>query len=116
MVLLLIIVWCLLIMYPFVSILLWSLILALAMYPLHKFLSEKMGGRKKLASFIIVFSILAIVIVPTGLLMERLFVEVKELKISYDNGTLSIPPPSEKVKEWPVIGEKLHKTWQSASD
>lgn len=115
-VLLLIIVWCLLIMYPFVSILLWSLILALAIYPMHKFLSEKMGGRKKLASFIIVFSILAVVIVPTGLLMERLFVEVKELKASYDNGTLTIPPPSEKVKEWPVIGEKLHKTWQSASD
>ena len=32
---LLIIAWCLMIIYPFTSIILWSLILALAIYPLH---------------------------------------------------------------------------------
>ena len=30
-------------------------------------------------------------------------------------GTLTIPPPAEKVKEWPIMGEKLYDTWQSAS-
>ncbi len=98
-ILLLIIAWCLMIMYPFVSIILWSLILAMAMYPLHSMLAKKMGGRPKLASFIIVFAILAIVILPTGLLIGSLVDEVKELKASYDAGTLSIPPPAEKVKD-----------------
>ena len=57
-ILLLIIGWCLMIMYPFVSIILWSLILALAIYPLHSALAKKIGGRPKLASVIIILSIL----------------------------------------------------------
>ena len=114
-ILILIVAWCLLIMLPFVSIILWSFILALALYPLHKSLSEKMGGRKKLASFIIIFTFLLIVVVPTGVLIGSLADEVKELKVSYDNGTLSIPAPAEKVKDWPVIGEKLYDAWYAAS-
>jgi predicted PurR-regulated permease PerM len=115
-ILILIIVWCLAIMYPFISIILWSLILALALYPLHNKLAKKLGGRLKLASIIIVFCILAVVFIPTWLLIGSLFDEVKALKASYDNGTLAIPPPVEKVKEWPVVGEKLYTTWEEAHD
>jgi predicted PurR-regulated permease PerM len=115
-ILILIVAWCLMIMLPFVSIILWSMILALAMYPLHSMLAKKMGGRPKLASFIIIFSILVIIILPTGLLIGSLVEEVKALKVSYDNGSLTIPPPTEKVKEWPVIGDKLYDTWYAASD
>jgi predicted PurR-regulated permease PerM len=93
----------------------WSVILALALYPLHKSLSGKMGGRPKLASFSIVILFLIILILPTGLLIRSLVDEVKILKASYDNGTLTIPPPSGSVKEWPVIGEKLYANWQAAS-
>lgn len=114
-ILLLIVGWCLAIMYPFVSIILWSLILAVAMLPLHTSLAKKMGGRPKLASFIIIFTFLVIIIVPTSLLVGSLVDEVKELKVSYQAGKLTIPPPADKVKEWPVIGEKLYDTWQSAS-
>ena len=114
-ILILIVAWCLLIMTPFVSIIMWSLILAMALYPLHKSLSSGMGGRPKLASFVIVILFLIIVILPTGLLISSLVDEVKELKASYDSGTLTIPPPSGNVKEWPVIGEKLYDNWQAAS-
>jgi predicted PurR-regulated permease PerM len=88
----------------------------MAMYPLHNTLAKKMGGRPKLASFIIIFSILIIIFFPTWLLIDSLFDQVKDLKASYDSGTLTIPPPEEKVKEWPIIGDKLYATWQSASD
>jgi predicted PurR-regulated permease PerM len=115
-ILLLIVAWCLAIMYPFVSIILWSLILALALYPLHNMLSKKMGGRPKLASVIIVLSILIIVFVPTWLLIDSLIEQVKALKLSYDAGTLTIPPPTEKVKTWPIIGQQLYDTWFAASD
>jgi predicted PurR-regulated permease PerM len=114
-ILLLIVGWCLMIMLPFVSIILWSIILALAMYPLHHSLSVKMGGKPKLASFIIIFAILAIIIVPTGFLIGSLVDEVKALKVIYDAGTLTIPPPTEKVKEWPIIGEKLYDLWYNLS-
>lgn len=113
-ILLLIIAWCLLIMYPFVSIILWSLIFAMALYPLHSKISQKIGGRPKLTSFIIILLILVIIFLPTSLLVGSLINEVKELTVSYENGALTIPPPTEKVKEWPVIGTKLYDTWQSA--
>ncbi len=115
-ILLLIVAWCLLIMYPFVSIILWSLILALAIHPLHSKLSSTMGGKPKLASVIIIISILVIIFLPTWLLIDSLIDQVKALKVSYDNGTLSIPPPAEKVKELPIIGQKLYETWLGASE
>ncbi len=115
-ILILIVGWCLMIMYPFVSIILWSVVLALALYPLHKSMSDKMGGKPKLASAIIIVMALAIIILPTWLLIGSLFDEVKVLKMSYDSGTLAIPPPSEQVKEWPVVGGKLYDFWLDASN
>ncbi|NTW25024.1 MAG: AI-2E family transporter [Lentimicrobium sp.] len=114
-ILILIVGWCLAIMYPFVSIILWSLILAMALHPLHKIMSEKMGGRPKLASAIIVLVVLVLVFLPTWLLIDSLIAQVKELKASFDSGSLTIPPPNEKVKDWPVIGEKLYDLWYNAS-
>jgi predicted PurR-regulated permease PerM len=114
-ILILIVAWCLLIMLPFVSILLWSFILALAMLPLHRSLAKKMGNRPKLASFIIVFTFLVIVLLPTSFLIGSLVDEVKDIKASYDSGTLTIPAPEEKVKEWPIFGDKLYDAWLSAS-
>ena len=114
-ILILIVAWCLLIMYPFASIILWSLILGMALYPFHKFLAEKLGNRKKLAAFLIIFSILAIIFLPTWLLIDTLIDEVKELTLRYNEGTLSIPPPTDKVKTWPFFGERLFDTWSNAS-
>jgi predicted PurR-regulated permease PerM len=114
-ILFLIIAWCMMMLYPFVNIILWSLILSLAMYPLHTSLAKKMGGRRKLASFIIIITLLVIIILPTGLLIGQLVDEVKDLKVKYDAGTLTIPPPAEKVKEWPLVGDKLYDTWFAAS-
>lgn len=115
-ILLLIIGWCLMIMYPFVSIILWSLILALAIHPLHSKLSNTMGGSPKLSSLIIVVSIMVIIFLPTWLLIDSLMDQVKALKAGYDNGTLAIPPPSENVRAWPIIGNTLYETWMSASE
>lgn len=112
--LLLIIAWCLVIMYPFASVILWSMVLALAIYPLHHKLSIMMGGKPKLASVLIILSILVIIIVPCWFLIGTLIDEVKALKAAYDSGTLSIPAPSETIKTWPVIGVKLYEFWQAA--
>jgi predicted PurR-regulated permease PerM len=112
----LIVGWCLMILYPFVSIILWSLILALAIHPLHSIVARKMGGKPKLASFIIIFSILLVIVFPSWLLIDSLVNEFKVLKAAYDSGSFAIPPPNEEVKSWPVIGNSLYDTWYSASE
>jgi predicted PurR-regulated permease PerM len=115
-ILILIVAWCLMIMFPFVNIILWSLILGMALFPLHKLLSMKMGGRPRLASAVILFAIMVIIFIPVWLLIDSLIEQFKVLKASYDAGTFSIPPPSENVKEWPLVGEKLYGIWLAASD
>jgi predicted PurR-regulated permease PerM len=109
----LIIAWCLMIMLPFVNIILWGLILGLAFMPMHESLSKLLGGKPKLASAIIVLSSLAIIIIPSIFFLDSIVNGVKELKEMYQAGTLTIPPPSEKVKTWPVIGEKVYEIWSS---
>lgn len=114
-ILLLIVAWCLMIMVPFASIILWSIILSLALYPSHRKLTEKIGNKPKLASTIIIVLLLAVIIVPLFFLIGALVNEFKVLKLSFDNGTLTFPLPNEKVKTWPIIGEKLFDFWQSLS-
>jgi len=113
--LMLIIAWCLLIMLPFVHIMLWGLILGVAFMPIHKSLTKWTGGKSKLASTIIVLTSLAILIIPSFFFLDSIVDGVKELRASYQAGTLTIPPPSEKVKSWPLIGNKLYGIWSSGS-
>lgn len=114
-ILLLVIGWCLMILFPFANILLWSFILAIAINPLHKKISTKMGGKPKLASFLIIITVFAVIFIPSWFMVDSIVEEVKILKTSFDNGELSIPVPTEKVKEWPIIGERIYGFWQNAS-
>ncbi|QQS52774.1 MAG: AI-2E family transporter [Bacteroidota bacterium] len=113
--LLIIITWCLLILFPFTNTMLWGLILAIALFPMHRSLTEKLKGNRKKASTLIILICLAIIIIPSLLFIDSIIEGIKELKLSYQAGTLSIPPPSEKVKSWPIIGERLYFAWQSGS-
>ena len=60
----LIIGWCLMILLPFTSIILWGFILGIAFMPLHNRMARILGGKPKLASFIIVLACLAAVSCP----------------------------------------------------
>jgi predicted PurR-regulated permease PerM len=111
----LIIGWCLLILVPFTSIILWGFILGIAFGPLHSRMAKIMGGRPKLASFIIVLSCLVVFIVPAWLFLDSLLDNAQELRARFLDGSLTIPPPSNSVKSWPVVGEKIHGIWYSAS-
>ena len=113
--LMLIIAWCLLIMLPFVHIMLWGLILGVAFMPIHSSLTKWMGGKPKLASTIIVLTTLAILIIPSLFFLDSIIEGVKGIKSSYQAGTLTIPQPSEKVKSWPLIGNKIYGIWSAGS-
>ncbi len=111
----LIIAWCLLILLPFVSIILWAVILAIAFSPLHTSLSRWMGGSVKLSSTLIVVIGLAIILIPGWLFLDSIITGAKELKADFDNSSFTIPLPTEKVKDWPLIGERFYNVWMSAS-
>jgi len=111
----LIVYWCGKIFAPFFLPVLWGAIISVAMYPLFLKMRGWMGDRNRTAGIIFIVVSLALVIGPTILLTDSLIDGATDLKTGLDEGTLTVPPPSDSVKEWPVIGEKTHAAWQKAS-
>jgi len=109
-------VWCLRIVAPFISIILWGMIIAVALYPVHVSLAAKMGGQEKLSATLFVLLGLAILLVPTFVLTESSVVTLKNVGGQLNSGAVSISPPNESVAEWPLIGEQVHAIWSDAAE
>lgn len=114
-VLFLIVMWALQIIRPFVSVVLWAVILAVAIYPLYAGLAKRLGGRGKLASFLITMALLAVLLVPTWKFFGATIEEAREVAAKAEAGTLRVPPPAEGVRDWPLIGERTYAFWDGAS-
>lgn len=99
---------------PFIGLMLWSIILAVALYPLHTLLARKMGGRDGLAATALVLVIVLSVLVPTTLLAFSFADSATELVKQIQSGTMKMPPPRESVATWPFVGEKLYGLWSAA--
>ncbi len=111
----LLVVWCFQIIAPFLSIVLWGLIIAVALYPVHIGLTSKLGGREKLSSTIFVLLGLAILLVPTFVLTDSSISALKTVGASLKEGSVTIAPPDASVAEWPLIGERVHQIWADAA-
>ncbi|MEJ2196389.1 MAG: AI-2E family transporter [Ignavibacteriaceae bacterium] len=105
-----------LILKPFIFVVMWGIIIAVGIYPLFKKFASLLGNRKKLASTIITLFALAVLIVPTYYLMESKIEGIKNLAVELEEGTFNVPPPSEKIVEWPLIGKPVYDAWKLASD
>lgn len=106
---------CFVIFKPFLLPVVWGIIIAVALYPLHTKLT-RLVKKSGLSSAIITLVLLAIIIFPSVSFTSALVDNMKELTTSFKEGTLVIPSPSDNVAEWPLIGEKTHAAWQSFSD
>lgn len=113
--LVLLVLWCFNIVRSFILPALWGSIFAVALYPLFLRLQSMLGGREKLTATLMTLVALAILITPTVMLSQSLIESSETLSEEIDAGTLRIPPPSEKVKDWPLVEEQLHQTWSQAS-
>lgn len=111
----LIISWCLNILSPFVSVIIWGVILGMALYPLHNSLSKRLKDRKKLASGIIVLLGICCIVIPTWLFVGQVITSFTQLGADFNSGNLKLPPANKDIAEWPVIGEDLYNLWREAS-
>jgi predicted PurR-regulated permease PerM len=113
--LLILLIMCFSIVRPFISIMVWALILAVAVFPLHVSLTAKLGGREKTSAAIFVLIGLAIILVPTWLLGESTLSSLQTLAQNLREGTLRVAPPDPGVAEWPVIGQQTYEIWSNAA-
>jgi len=100
---------------PFMSIVIWSVVLTVALYPIFEWMALRLGGRRRLAAILITILSLLIVIGPATWLALGLIESVRTISERLDLSTLSMPPPSRTVKDWPLIGEPIYQFWELAS-
>ena len=100
---------------PFVTIVVWSAVLAVALYPAFDWLALRLGKRRRLAAFLITIASLLIVIGPTFWLALDLIDSLRSLSERLDPSLISLPPPPEAVKNWPLIGNQIYQSWQLAT-
>ena len=98
---------------PFLGIILWGIILAVAFSPVIDKLENFMGGRKKVIIAFALSASLALVI-PTWLLSDQIIDSSKTILTALHEHKNIIPEPTEKVKKWPFVGEKSYELWESA--
>src|SRR5499427_8712533 len=93
---------------PFLVLMVWSLILAVALYPLHQAVARRIGQRQGLAAILITVLGVVLIVAPTALLLSSVGDSVQQLISDVQHDTLQVPQPSPKVAEWPVVGEKVY--------
>jgi len=108
--------WCFLLIRPFLVLLVWAVIIAVAIFPMFTRFKAALGGRNKLASTLYVLIALAVLITPTILVSNSIIDTSVAISERHAAGELNIPPPADSVKDWPLIGEKLHAFWQLSSE
>lgn len=111
----LLVLWCLEIVRPFIIPVLWGIIIAIAVFPGFQRLERGLGGRSTLAATLLSLLGLIVIIGPTILLAETLYGGASGLAGQFGDGTINIPPPPESVATWPVIGPRLAELWKMAS-
>jgi predicted PurR-regulated permease PerM len=105
---------CLWIFAPFLTLMVWAVILAVTLYPLHQWISGKFGGKQGLAATLLALLGVALIVAPTAMLMNSLGDSVHRLVNDVQNNTLEIPAPPASVAGWPVVGERVHAVWSQA--
>jgi len=111
----LLVIGCLLILRPFIPLILWGIIIAIASYPAFLKLQRLLKGRGAMAAALWTLLLLAVLIVPVVLLGQQLVEGLRPLVAHLRDGTLVLPPPPASVAHWPIIGVPLSRAWSTAS-
>lgn len=99
---------------PFIPLMLWGIILAVSLFPLFESLRRRTGlGAGRLATLVVILAILLIG-VPSVMLGSSFATHIFDVVGNFDAQTVSIAAPSESVKDWPVVGERVYAAWLSA--
>ncbi|WP_427310193.1 AI-2E family transporter [Cupriavidus sp. H39] len=110
-------IFCFQIFRPFLDLIVWSVILAVTIYPLQVRLRRRLGNRDGRAATLIVLVAIAIIALPAYLLGDAMLDSLGNAMAMVKEEGMHIPPPAESVASWPLVGQRLYDVWlQAASD
>src|SRR5215470_2757233 len=106
---------CLLILRPFLPLIAWGIIIAVAGDPAHRKLQRMVGGRGTLSAVLFTLALLAVLMVPVIFLAGTLVEGGQNLAAYLREGRLTLPPPPPRLETWPIIGVPVKNAWSSLS-
>jgi predicted PurR-regulated permease PerM len=105
---------CLLVMRPFVSALLWAVVLSASSWPLYRRLVKLLGGRQTLAATVMALAMISVILLPFVIVGATLADNVKELKAATQRWVEAGPPaPPAWLAKVPGVGPPAAATWRS---
>ncbi|MDX1370432.1 AI-2E family transporter [Pseudomonas sp.] len=109
------VIFCFRIFRPFLDLMLWSLILAVTLYPLHLKIRGKLSNNEGRSATLIALIAIGVLMVPIYLLGSSLAESVENALAVVKSGNVHIRPPAESVADWPLLGKPLYTFWLQAS-
>jgi predicted PurR-regulated permease PerM len=106
----LLVVWCFRILEPFIILVLWGLIIAIAVFPAYQWLETRLGHRRKLAATLLSTGILLMIVASGTLITDSLIDGIAYARQSIQ-GEISIPPVPEVIVAWPIVGKPIADMW-----
>lgn len=107
---------CLRIIAPFGGVVLWALILAIALYPVHQSLARRLGGRSGRAATVLVVAGLLLIGIPTIMLGTSFAGHIQDTYRAFENNAITIEQPDASVADWPLVGKKVYGAWSAAAE
>jgi predicted PurR-regulated permease PerM len=107
--------WAFILIRPFITIAIWSIVLTVALDPIYEWTAERLGGRRRLAAVLFTALSLVIVVGPATWIVVGLIDSLATLSKQLDPSVVAVPPPPSTVKTWPVIGRAIYEFWELAS-
>jgi len=111
-----VVVMCVKVFAPFMGLMLWGLILAIALYPLHQRFAKRLGGRQGRAATLLVLAGVLLIVLPTGILGSSFAGHIHSIYTVFEQKSVTVPPPNPAVADWPVVGKKIYAAWKSAEE
>jgi predicted PurR-regulated permease PerM len=107
---------CFLILRPFLPLVAWGVILAIAVHPAYRRIQSLLGGRRTLAAVVCTIFLFALLILPIILLTGSLVEGIQSLAGHLKEGTTIIPPPPPRLATLPIVGARFKDVWELASN
>ena len=109
------VVLCVRVFEPFMGLMLWALILAVALYPAHQWIVRRFRMRQGRAATLLVLVGLVSVGVPSFMLGGSFAEQVYDFHTRFKNDEITIKQPDPAVAEWPLVGNSVYASWSAAA-
>jgi predicted PurR-regulated permease PerM len=110
----LLVVGCLLVMRPFLTSMLWAVILSYTTWPLYQRLLRRLGGREFWASLLMTLLVAMVLVVPLAILGATLAQHVASVaEVVRELLAQGVPEPAPWVDKIPLISEEVRRYWEA---